>query len=213
MSKETHAEPSYNKDGPCPFCLIASKHPPQKRPIHPSNDTIGLENPFVCHNGDAHILLSTPTILAFLDIMPLTHGHTLVIPRNHSMNIAETSATDMMSLGAYLPLLARCVMKAVGWKDFNIIQNNGAAASQVIYHTHFHIIPRKPLDDPTFYDTPYISTIAYGQTRRDLDDRDGAKLAKKIRGEIWKEFVGLKGKRAAEDPVFQDGELHVLSLL
>lgn len=89
----------------------------------------------------------------------------------------------------------------------------GAAASQVVYHTHFHIVPRKPLNDPTFYDTPYTSAIAYGRTRRDLDDRGGAKLAKKIRGEIWKEFARLKRKRTAKDPTFQDGELHVLSLL
>ncbi|KAF8422069.1 HIT-like domain-containing protein [Tirmania nivea] len=212
MSEGTHAEPSYSKDDPCSFCLIASKHPPQNFPTHPSDDIIDLEKPFVSYNGDAHILLSTATIIAFLDIMPLTQGHTLVIPRHHCANTAETSATDMMSLGAYLPLLSRCVMKAVGRKDFNIIQNNGAAASQVVYHTHFHIVPRKPLDEST-YDTPYTSAIAYGYRRTDLDDRGGATLAKKIRGEIWKEFVELKKKRAAKDPTFQNGELHVLSLL
>ena len=54
----------------------------------------------------------------------------------------ELSDDSAAAIGRVLPRLARAVMSATGVEDYNVLQNNGAAASQEVFHAHFHIIPR-----------------------------------------------------------------------
>lgn len=80
--------------------------------------------------------------LAFLDIRPINKGHILVVPKEHHTNLL-----DMPSelLEKYLPVIqkiANATVKAVNADGCNVSINNGAASGQVIFHTHFHIIPR-----------------------------------------------------------------------
>jgi histidine triad (HIT) family protein len=81
-------------------------------------------------------------VLAFLDIGPLSKGHTLVIPKERKAYLHELSAASSEAIGRVLPKLCRAVMKATGATAYNILQNNGTAAHQVVMHVHFHIIPR-----------------------------------------------------------------------
>ncbi len=81
-------------------------------------------------------------VFAFLDIGPLSVGHTLVIPKERKAFLHELSDESAAAIGRVLPRIARAVMKASGAVDYNILQNNGARAHQVVMHVHFHIIPK-----------------------------------------------------------------------
>jgi histidine triad (HIT) family protein len=81
-------------------------------------------------------------VLAFLDIGPLSQGHTLVIPKERCAQLDQLSDEAAAAVGRVLPRLCRAVMQATGATDYNILQNNGSEAHQVVMHVHFHIIPR-----------------------------------------------------------------------
>lgn len=82
-------------------------------------------------------------VLAFLDVGPLSEGHTLVIPKERVARLHELSDEAAASIGRTLPRLCRAVLAATGASDYNVLQNNGAAAHQAVHHVHFHIIPRR----------------------------------------------------------------------
>jgi histidine triad (HIT) family protein len=89
-----------------------------------------------------HKVYEDDRVLAFLDINPLSEGHTLVIPKEEVATLDALSDESAAAIGRVLPRLCRAVMQATGAKDYNILQNNGAAAHQAVFHVHFHIIPR-----------------------------------------------------------------------
>src|SRR5262245_4291564 len=90
-----------------------------------------------------HRVYEDEHVLAFLDIGPLSEGHTLVIPKERKAYLHELSEESAAALGRVLPRLCRAVMKATGATDYNVLQNNGPAAHQVVMHVHFHIIPKR----------------------------------------------------------------------
>ena len=81
-------------------------------------------------------------VLAFLDIGPLSDGHTLVIPKEHCSWLHECPGDLIGQVGARLGKIAGAVVSAVGCQGYNVLCNNGAVAGQVVEHVHFHIIPR-----------------------------------------------------------------------
>ncbi|MGH9322288.1 MAG: HIT family protein [Vicinamibacteria bacterium] len=81
-------------------------------------------------------------VFAFLDIGPISKGHTLVVPKESQAYLHELSDDSAAAIGRALPRLCRAVMKATGASDYNVLQNNGSAAHQAVFHVHFHIIPR-----------------------------------------------------------------------
>jgi histidine triad (HIT) family protein len=89
-----------------------------------------------------HKVYEDDDVLAFLDVGPLAEGHTLVIPKQQVATLDELSDDAAAAIGRVLPRLCRAVMAATGAKDYNILQNNGAAAHQAVFHVHFHIIPK-----------------------------------------------------------------------
>jgi histidine triad (HIT) family protein len=119
-----------------------------------------------------HRVYEDEHVLAFLDINPLSRGHTLVIPKEPAETIDRLSDTAAAALGRVLPRLARAVMAATGCKHYNVLQNNGVAAHQAVQHVHFHIIPKQ--DDGT--------GLGIGWRTIKLDD--GAELAKAIAGKL-----------------------------
>src|SRR5215475_1187069 len=108
-------------------------------------------------------------VLAFLDIMPLAEGHTLVIPKEPAATLDALSDEAAAAIGRVLPRLCRAVKAATGVEDYNVLQNNGAAAHQAVFHVHFHIIPRKG-----------GAGLGIGWNPGKLDPGRGAELAKKI---------------------------------
>jgi histidine triad (HIT) family protein len=90
-----------------------------------------------------HRVYEDEHVFAFLDIGPLSDGHTLVVPKEAAATLDQLSDEGAAALGRVLPRLCRAVMKATGATAYNVLQNNGAAAHQAVLHVHFHIIPKR----------------------------------------------------------------------
>lgn len=122
----------------------------------------------------AHRVYDDPHVLAFLDINPLSPGHTLVIPKEAKAHLHELSDDSAAALGRALPRICRAVLKATGANAYNILQNNGSDAHQVVMHVHFHVIPKLPSGQG----------LGIGWQTRPFDHAEGAKLAKLISSSI-----------------------------
>src|SRR5690606_7205746 len=81
-------------------------------------------------------------VYAFLDISQVTKGHTLVIPKEHVPNVYELQEDVAKNLFAAVPKLANALKKAYDPVGLNILNNNGEAAGQSVFHIHLHLIPR-----------------------------------------------------------------------
>jgi histidine triad (HIT) family protein len=117
-----------------------------------------------------HRVYEDDQVLAFLDIGPLSRGHTLVIPKEPAETLDALSEESAAAIGRVLPRLCRAVMKATGASQYNILQNNGALAHQVVMHVHFHIIPK--MNEPT--------GLGIRWPAMDIDQDDAAVTAKAI---------------------------------
>ncbi len=89
-----------------------------------------------------HRVFEDEHVLAFLDIGPLSEGHTLVIPKERAAFLHELSDESSAAIGRVLPRIVRAVLAATGATQYNLLQNNGSEAHQAVFHVHFHIIPR-----------------------------------------------------------------------
>lgn len=95
---------------------------------------------------DAYVLYEDDSHMAFLDRYPVVPGHALIIPKTHHPTIVEMGQERAGGLFSLVPLLAPAILHATGTAAFNVGQNNGDAAKQVVPHVHVHIIPRRPGD-------------------------------------------------------------------
>lgn len=127
-----------------------------------------LDGEIPCHKvyEDEHVL-------AFLDVGPLSEGHTLVIPKERKAFLHELSDESAAAIGRVLPRLARAVMKATGAGAYNVLQNNGAEAHQAVFHVHFHIIPRAG-----------EAGLGVGWRPGKLGNDEGAELARRVAGAL-----------------------------
>ncbi len=89
-----------------------------------------------------HKLYEDELVFAFLDIGPLSKGHALVIPKEPAVTLDALSDESAAAIGRVLPRLCRAIKQATGCEAFNVLQNNGVAAHQAVFHVHFHIIPK-----------------------------------------------------------------------
>jgi histidine triad (HIT) family protein len=117
-----------------------------------------------------HKVFEDEHVLAFLDVGPLSQGHTLVIPREPAATLDQLSDQAAAALGRVLPRLCRAVRQATGVADYNVLQNNGTAAHQAVHHVHFHIIPKPGPDEGLGIEWP----------ARPLDHQAAAALAGRI---------------------------------
>ena len=112
-------------------------------------------------------------VLAFLDIGPISVGHTLVIPKEHCARLDQCAPATVARVASSLGKIAGAVADAMGADGYNVLNNNGRAAGQVVEHLHFHIIPRKANDGvftqwPSFeYEHGRIENVAE-KIRRNL---------------------------------------------
>jgi histidine triad (HIT) family protein len=87
-------------------------------------------------------------IFVLMDKYPINIGHTLVIPKIHYNNILLMPHEEVGRLYSFVPTIAKAVVSAVNADGFNVGQNNGRAANQIVPHVHIHIIPRFNDDSP-----------------------------------------------------------------
>jgi histidine triad (HIT) family protein len=97
-----------------------------------------------------HRVFENDQLLAFLDVNPLSEGHTLVIPKRPVERLEDLPPEEAAEIARHLGAIARRVLAATGATDYNVLQNNGKLAGQVVPHVHFHIIPRS-VDDGLGY--------------------------------------------------------------
>jgi histidine triad (HIT) family protein len=102
----------------CLFCKIAAGEIPSRR-VHEDDRTV-----------------------AFMDINPATRGHLLVIPRTHARDLHEIGDDDLAACARTARLMAGRARDRLGADGVTIMQSNGAAAWQTVFHYHVHVIPR-----------------------------------------------------------------------
>ncbi|KAK6495319.1 hypothetical protein TWF481_003344 [Arthrobotrys musiformis] len=185
--------PPHAEEEDCPFCQISRTNPPmaQITPYSAPSTSSPTHN-----HSTTHMILSTPQVIGFLDIMPLSPGHVLLTPRHHAEKIMDLTPEEGASLGAWLPIITRAVSRAMQVDDLNVVQNNGARASQVVKHVHYHIIPR-----PESHTASRAWTMFGKGQRSDLDDDEAALIAARIRQEIAWEMERMGNSTDA--PVFR----------
>jgi histidine triad (HIT) family protein len=81
-------------------------------------------------------------LLAFLDIGPVSDGHTLIIPKTHYPTVDQCPPEVLTSLVQLIRRIAKAVVAATRCDGYNVLCNNGRAAGQLVHHVHFHVIPR-----------------------------------------------------------------------
>ncbi|KAI1090964.1 HIT-like protein [Rostrohypoxylon terebratum] len=164
---------------PCPFCNISNSFTPYD-PEHPPASSPALD-PFKLA-PPAFVVLSTPTLVAFLDILPLSAGHLLLCPRAHRPKLTDVTAPEAAELGVYLRVLSAALVRATGVPDWNVVQNNGAAAAQVVNHVHYHLIPRPEIRASGRFSESF--TMFGRGVREELDDDEAEALAQKLRANV-----------------------------
>jgi histidine triad (HIT) family protein len=122
----------------------------------------------VAGRAPAHIVASDERTLSFMDINPATDGHALVVPKRHAENIFDIDPHDaeaVMDAARRLAGLLRSVLEPDG---VNLIQANGRAAFQTVFHFHMHVVPRYAGDAITM---PWIPTPGDPERIASLADR------------------------------------------
>lgn len=106
----------------CPFCAIVAGIAP------------------------ARIVMETATSVSFLPDVPAVLGHVLVVPRIHVSDLWDLDQEQARTLGADVLAAARVVRSVLQPEGLNLIQSNGTAAGQSVFHLHVHVVPRTPGD-------------------------------------------------------------------
>ena len=90
----------------------------------------------------SHKIYEDELTIAFLDVMPKSDGHALVLPKNPSRNIFDTAESDLNAVIATTQKIAKAAMVAFGADGVTVQQNNEGAGGQLVFHLHFHVVPR-----------------------------------------------------------------------
>lgn len=150
----------------------------------------------------AHLVYSDEATLAFLDILPIRKGHTLVVLKEHVENVSSLSDEQASSMAKTMVKVSRGLGKAMGDERMQVITNQGYA--QIVPHIHFHLVPAPPL--PGSGSSSNKSSKAkkqnlksnpmtlIGHGREELDDDEAEELAGKIRRAIQEEADEVKAK-------------------
>ncbi|XVF21308.1 hypothetical protein REPUB_Repub12eG0079800 [Reevesia pubescens] len=130
--------------------LSASGCSSERQSLLDSNEETFRNNCVFCQiirgESPALKLYEDDMCLCILDTRPLCRGHSLIIPKSHFSSLDTTPPSVVAAMCSKVPFIGNAIMKATGCDSFNLLVNNGAAAGQVIFHTHIHIIPRKARD-------------------------------------------------------------------
>ncbi|MGN6347154.1 MAG: HIT family protein [Candidatus Nitrosocosmicus sp.] len=80
--------------------------------------------------------------IAFLDKYPINYGHSLIVPKNHFNTILDMPTDLVCEMYSLVPQIAKAIITSIDGNGFNVSQNNGRSANQIIPHVHVHIVPR-----------------------------------------------------------------------
>src|ERR1700693_2585884 len=110
-------------------------------------------------NEPASFTYEDDTVVAFMDVQPITHGHMLVVPRQHAVLMSDVDETAAMRSFRAARRLGSIVRGTLGATGVNLFVADGESAFQDVPHFHVHVIPRYPNDGfgltfPERYDQP-----------------------------------------------------------
>ncbi len=108
----------------------------------------------VAHKSPAWIIYQDSDITAFFDYFPASKGHLLIVPNIHNSDIYDVPDTTLQKIASLSKKIALFYKEHLDIPALNILQNNGQAAGQVVFHYHMHLIPRIPWDNITLWWTP-----------------------------------------------------------
>jgi hypothetical protein len=123
MADSDDAVDQYPED--CPFCINAAAYPPENSSDSSLLSYVPEKLDVTKTSPSCFLVLSAPRVMAFLDILPMTPGHLLVVVREHRPKVEHMEAEESRDVGFWLPLLAKAVKNVTGTSDYNIVQNNG----------------------------------------------------------------------------------------
>jgi histidine triad (HIT) family protein len=134
----------------CIFCSIIEGHEPSVQ----------------IHRDDGFLVL--------MDKYPINPGHALLMPTKHYETLLQMPPAEVGKLYSLVPTIAQAIVSAVKADGFNVGQNNGSAANQIVPHVHVHIVPRFHDDSPD----------GRWPSRRVASYEEIAKIAQKIKEQI-----------------------------
>lgn len=120
------------------------------------------------------ILYEDEDFKVILDIAPTNKGHAIVLPKKHVENIFEMDDDVASKLLVVVKKVSTAIKEELNCDGMNILQNNGEAAGQTVFHFHMHIIPRYENDNVTI---KFSTTKKYGEN-------EAAQLAKRIQNRL-----------------------------
>ena len=97
-------------------------------------------------NEPASFTYQDDTVVAFMDVQPITHGHMLVVPREHAVLMADLNETGAMRTFRVARKLSSVARATLGAAGVNLFVADGETAFQDVPHFHVHVIPRYPKD-------------------------------------------------------------------
>ena len=110
--------------------------------------------------------------VTFLDTAPLNKGHCLVIPKKHYEDLIDVPYEELMAVMKKVKQIAQAMKEELGADGVNVFQNNGKAAGQVVFHIHFHVVPRFENDE--------MNLKNWKRKKYDREE-DALEIAKRIR--------------------------------
>ena len=90
-----------------------------------------------------------------LDVSPATDGHALILPKKHYKDLNELDKSCSEKLLTIASKIGNGLMDTLGYEGYNIVQNNGEAAGQTVFHFHMHVIGRKKNGESIVTWTPH----------------------------------------------------------
>ncbi len=94
----------------------------------------------------SYVVYEDERVMAFFDILPISPGHTIIIPKSHISDVENLSNEDLSAMALAFKKIGKAMMEGLGVKGYSVFLDNKSAANQHVPHVHFHLVPRKEGD-------------------------------------------------------------------
>lgn len=81
-------------------------------------------------------------VMAFFDILPISQGHTIIVPKSHVADLESLSEEDLNAMAQAIKKIGKAMIDGLGVKGYSVFLDNKSAANQHVPHVHFHVVPR-----------------------------------------------------------------------
>lgn len=90
----------------------------------------------------SHQIYEDDKVMAFFDILPISPGHTIVVPKEHVADVEDLSEEEFTAMALAVKKIGKAIMESLGVKGYSVFLDNKSAANQHVPHVHFHVVPR-----------------------------------------------------------------------